>query len=55
MDTVTKPWPEAGETKIPYWADTSKEPDQTVLENRCMNRGVEICRARSWSLPVAGI
>jgi phenylpropionate dioxygenase-like ring-hydroxylating dioxygenase large terminal subunit len=32
MDAVTRSWPEAGETKIPYWVDTDKELDQTELE-----------------------
>ena len=97
MDAVTRLWPEAGETKIPYWVYTDKELYQTeleriwygdhwlyagleaeiptvgsyrtntlgeksvivirsseteisVLENRCMHRGVEICQARSGKL-----
>ena len=45
MDAVTRSWPEAGETKIPYWVDTDKELDQTELENRC----IESCQARSWA------
>jgi hypothetical protein len=28
MDAVTRHWPQAGETKIPYWVYTDKElPD----------------------------